>query len=151
MQHHHAAAAAAVARRLARQSVLRPSTRRGYAQKRGEGKREGEGEGKEKAGSDVVRAPWVFAGAHVLRVVLPAGERTRLPVYPSLRTTMLNFSAVGFAYGVFWHDFGEGEHVFMPARRWLARQRAAFFTLSPAERRLGQADDAQPGGQDPDP
>jgi hypothetical protein len=52
-------------------------------------------------------------------------------------------------YGVFFMDFGPNEHVFMPvssvhggaqcdidhlqARRWMQRQKAAFFSLSPEE------------------
>ncbi|OCH85575.1 hypothetical protein OBBRIDRAFT_706293, partial [Obba rivulosa] len=40
------------------------------------------------------------------------------------------------AYMVFVADFGEREHVFSPARRWLGAQKAAFFSLSPAEREL---------------
>ncbi|EMD39932.1 hypothetical protein CERSUDRAFT_92417 [Gelatoporia subvermispora B] len=43
---------------------------------------------------------------------------------------------VSAAYLVFFGDFGEREHVFSPARRWLAAQKAAFFSLSPAEREL---------------
>ncbi|OSX59864.1 hypothetical protein POSPLADRAFT_1092014, partial [Postia placenta MAD-698-R-SB12] len=39
-------------------------------------------------------------------------------------------------YAVFFADFGEKEHVFMPARRWLDRQKAAFFSLSDAEREI---------------
>ncbi|THH15854.1 hypothetical protein EW146_g4698 [Bondarzewia mesenterica] len=41
-----------------------------------------------------------------------------------------------FLYAVFVADFGEKEHVFMPPRRWLERQKAAFFTLTPAEQEL---------------
>jgi len=47
-------------------------------------------------------------------------------------------------YAVFVADFGEREHVFMPARRWLDRQRAAFFSLSPAEREAAGVVDAEP-------
>ncbi|KAI0917334.1 hypothetical protein AcW1_007451 [Taiwanofungus camphoratus] len=39
-------------------------------------------------------------------------------------------------YAVFFADFGEKEHVFMPARRWLDAQKAAFFSLSAAERKM---------------
>ncbi|KAH9841577.1 uncharacterized protein C8Q71DRAFT_720730 [Rhodofomes roseus] len=39
-------------------------------------------------------------------------------------------------YAVFFADFGEKEHVFMPARRWLDAQKAAFFDLSEAEREI---------------
>ncbi|TDL18127.1 hypothetical protein BD410DRAFT_843115 [Rickenella mellea] len=64
------------------------------------------------------RPPWLFSASALLRVLLvPAG----------------------LIYGVFVHDFGEGDHVFMPPRRWWARQKAAFFTLSPEERKLVEA------------
>ncbi|KAH9969549.1 hypothetical protein BC827DRAFT_1262776 [Russula dissimulans] len=39
-------------------------------------------------------------------------------------------------YAVFFADFGDREHVFMPPRRWLQRQREAFFTITPEERKL---------------
>ncbi|KAH8086628.1 hypothetical protein BXZ70DRAFT_1011720 [Cristinia sonorae] len=58
-------------------------------------------------------------------------------------------------YAVFFADFGEHEHAFMPvriisyfhvtreaefatnkARRWMLRQKAAFYTLTPAEQEL---------------
>ncbi|KAG8714723.1 hypothetical protein FRC08_011514 [Ceratobasidium sp. 394] len=41
--------------------------------------------------------------------------------------------AVISVYNIFFADYGEKEHVFSPARRWLDRQKAAFWTLSPAE------------------
>ncbi|TCD62949.1 hypothetical protein EIP91_006212 [Steccherinum ochraceum] len=40
------------------------------------------------------------------------------------------------AYAVFLMDWGEHENVFSPARRWLLRQKAAFWTLTPAEQEL---------------
>ncbi|CCM03524.1 uncharacterized protein FIBRA_05658 [Fibroporia radiculosa] len=43
-------------------------------------------------------------------------------------------------YAVFFADFGEKEHVFMPARRWFDRQKAAFFSLSDEERRIAEID-----------
>ncbi|KAK7469394.1 hypothetical protein VKT23_003868 [Stygiomarasmius scandens] len=61
------------------------------------------------------RPPWVYTMARL-------GLQWSIP-------------AVGF-YAIFWHDFGDNEHVFSPARRWAARQKAAFFTLSPEERKL---------------
>jgi len=39
-------------------------------------------------------------------------------------------------YAVFLADWGDHEHVFMPARRWLLRQKAAFYMLTPAEQEL---------------
>ncbi|KAH9891659.1 hypothetical protein C8Q73DRAFT_82072 [Cubamyces lactineus] len=39
-------------------------------------------------------------------------------------------------YAVFVADFGDHEHVFQPPRRWLAAQKAAFFSLTPEEQQL---------------
>ncbi|KAI0269789.1 hypothetical protein BC834DRAFT_863376 [Gloeopeniophorella convolvens] len=61
------------------------------------------------------RPPWVYSTSAGLRFVL----------IPSI-----------LFYAVFFYDFGEREHVFMPPRRWLQRQRDAFFTISPEERKL---------------
>ncbi|EAU85895.2 pyridoxamine-phosphate oxidase [Coprinopsis cinerea okayama7 len=36
-------------------------------------------------------------------------------------------------YTIFVYDWGDHEHVFMPPRRWLARLKQSFFTLSPEE------------------
>ncbi|KIP08096.1 hypothetical protein PHLGIDRAFT_127234 [Phlebiopsis gigantea 11061_1 CR5-6] len=49
-----------------------------------------------------------------------------------------NFVVIPMAvlYCVFYADYGDGEHVFSPMRRWLHRQRDAFFSLSPEERQL---------------
>jgi len=41
-------------------------------------------------------------------------------------------------YGVFFMDFGESEHCFTPARRWLRHKRATFLTLSDEELALAQ-------------
>ncbi|QRW00685.1 hypothetical protein RhiJN_28703 [Ceratobasidium sp. AG-Ba] len=48
---------------------------------------------------------------------------------------IVSYSFVGAItiYNVFYADYGDKEHVFSPARRWLDRQKAAFWTLSPAE------------------
>ncbi|KZT23465.1 hypothetical protein NEOLEDRAFT_1136526 [Neolentinus lepideus HHB14362 ss-1] len=43
-------------------------------------------------------------------------------------------------YSVFYADWGEGDHVFMPPRKWLEEQKAAFFNLSPEERQLVEGD-----------
>ncbi|KZT12062.1 uncharacterized protein LAESUDRAFT_641096 [Laetiporus sulphureus 93-53] len=45
-------------------------------------------------------------------------------------------------YSVFFGDFGEQEHVFSPPRRWLERQKAAFFSLSDAERKIAGVGEA---------
>ncbi|KAF8895543.1 hypothetical protein BD779DRAFT_736406 [Infundibulicybe gibba] len=42
-------------------------------------------------------------------------------------------------YSIFFYDFGDREHVFQPARRWAAQQRALFFTLSPTEQKTLEA------------
>jgi len=52
------------------------------------------------------RPPWVYSTSAGLRLIL----------IPSI-----------LFYAVFFADFGEREHVFMPPRRWLQRQREAFF------------------------
>ncbi|TFK52462.1 hypothetical protein OE88DRAFT_1657745 [Heliocybe sulcata] len=53
-----------------------------------------------------------------------------------LRWTLIPGALV---YMVFWADWGEGDHVFRPPRRWLDQQKAAFFNLSPEERDLVQS------------
>jgi len=61
------------------------------------------------------RPPWVYSTSAGLRLIL----------VPSI-----------IFYAVFFADFGDREHVFMPPRRWLQRQREAFFTITPEERKL---------------
>ncbi|GBE84958.1 hypothetical protein BKA93DRAFT_332767 [Sparassis latifolia] len=58
---------------------------------------------------------------------------------PSWGSTVMKVANVAIIpmiilYATFVADFGEREHVFMPARRWLDGQKAAFFSLTPAER-----------------
>ncbi|TFK40660.1 hypothetical protein BDQ12DRAFT_679827 [Crucibulum laeve] len=68
----------------------------------------------EEAGADF-RPPWVYVTSRLLSfTVIPA---------------------VAF-YAIFFYDFGDHDHVFQPARRWAVAQKAAFFTLSPAEERI---------------
>jgi len=64
------------------------------------------------------RPPWVYSTSAALRLVL----------MPSI-----------IFYAVFFADFGDREHVFMPPRRWLRRQQDAFFTITPEERKLVEA------------
>ncbi|KAH9049967.1 hypothetical protein EDB84DRAFT_1451966 [Lactarius hengduanensis] len=64
------------------------------------------------------RPPWVYSTSAGLRLVLIPGI---------------------LFYAVFFADFGDREHVFMPPRRWLWRQRDAFFTITPEERKLVEA------------
>lgn len=64
------------------------------------------------------RPPWVYSTSAGLRFVL----------IPSI-----------IFYAVFFADFGDREHVFMPPRRWLRRQQDAFFTITPEERKLVEA------------
>ncbi|KAH9950591.1 hypothetical protein B0H21DRAFT_679394, partial [Amylocystis lapponica] len=47
-------------------------------------------------------------------------------------------------YAVFFADFGDHEHVFMPARRWMDARKASFFSLSPAEREVAGVSDNTP-------
>ncbi|KDQ12794.1 hypothetical protein BOTBODRAFT_410675 [Botryobasidium botryosum FD-172 SS1] len=47
-------------------------------------------------------------------------------------------------YAVFFADFGEEEHCFSPARRWLDQKRDAFWTLSPSEREASASRPTQP-------
>jgi len=61
------------------------------------------------------RPPWVYSTSVGLRLIL----------IPSI-----------IFYAIFFADFGDQEHVFMPPRRWLQRQREAFFAITPEERRL---------------
>ncbi|KAF8610272.1 hypothetical protein BDV93DRAFT_517421 [Ceratobasidium sp. AG-I] len=48
---------------------------------------------------------------------------------------IVSYGCVGIisVYNIFFADYGEKEHVFSPARRWLDRQKSAFWTLSPTE------------------
>ncbi|KAH0586092.1 hypothetical protein H2248_007363 [Termitomyces sp. 'cryptogamus'] len=39
-------------------------------------------------------------------------------------------------YAVFFYDFGDHEHVFQAPRRWAARKKAEFMTLSPEEKTI---------------
>ncbi|KAF9464164.1 hypothetical protein BDZ94DRAFT_1308181 [Collybia nuda] len=69
-----------------------------------------------KAGDDDdFRPPWVYTMSRLL-------SYTMIPAVA--------------AYAIFVYDFGERDHVFRPARRWVAEQKATFFTLSPAEQQL---------------
>jgi len=72
---------------------------------------------------------------------------------------MNSYSAIA-AYAVFFHDFGDREHVFQPVRimctqpplmlnwhlevrRWARRQ---FFSLTPEEQRLLSSNEKSPDG-----
>ncbi|KAG2010047.1 pyridoxamine-phosphate oxidase [Coprinopsis cinerea AmutBmut pab1-1] len=61
---------------------------------------------------DDFRPPWVYTTSRVGSVVV-------IPVIA--------------LYTIFVYDWGDHEHVFMPPRRWLARLKQSFFTLSPEE------------------
>ncbi|KAI0086531.1 hypothetical protein BDY19DRAFT_349138 [Irpex rosettiformis] len=52
-----------------------------------------------------------------------------------------NIAIIPFAafYCVFVADFGDHEHVFSPARRWLDHQRREFYSLSSDELELARA------------
>jgi len=57
-------------------------------------------------------------------------------VFPLSRIANYVVIPATLLYAVFFADFGEREHVFMPARRWFDTQKAAFFNLSEAEREI---------------
>ncbi|KAH9980323.1 hypothetical protein BGW80DRAFT_1274733 [Lactifluus volemus] len=66
----------------------------------------------------------------------PSGSRPTPWVYSTSVGLRLVLIPSGLLYAVFFADFGDREHVFMPPRRWLQRQRDAFFSITPEERRL---------------
>ncbi|ETW81637.1 hypothetical protein HETIRDRAFT_426985 [Heterobasidion irregulare TC 32-1] len=70
-------------------------------------------------------------------------------VYTLSTTLRLVLIPSALVYAVFFADFGEKEHVFMPPRRWLERQKAAFFTLSPAEQELTEKEVEADAGAKP--
>ncbi|KAI0712158.1 hypothetical protein C8Q76DRAFT_676510 [Earliella scabrosa] len=61
-------------------------------------------------------------------------------VYPVSRIANFLIVPTAILYAVFFADFGDHEHVFMPPRRWLAAQKAAFFSLTPEEQKLAGVD-----------
>ncbi|KAI0732050.1 hypothetical protein C8Q72DRAFT_759014, partial [Fomitopsis betulina] len=70
-------------------------------------------------------------------------------VFPLSRIANYVVIPATLLYAVFFADFGEKEHVFMPARRWLDGQKAAFFELSEAEREIaGVTKDANISSKD---
>ncbi|PCH40101.1 hypothetical protein WOLCODRAFT_162093 [Wolfiporia cocos MD-104 SS10] len=68
-------------------------------------------------------------------------------VYSFSRISQCIAIPVAVAYAVFVQDFGDREHVFQPARRWLERQKAAFFSLSDAEREIAGVQSVDQGQQ----
>ncbi|ESK95735.1 pyridoxamine-phosphate oxidase [Moniliophthora roreri MCA 2997] len=64
------------------------------------------------------RPPWVYSASKLVSYCLIPG--------------------VGF-YFVLIQDYGDHEHVFQPIRRWVARQKANFMTLSPEEEKFIKA------------
>ncbi|KDQ33738.1 hypothetical protein PLEOSDRAFT_1099698 [Pleurotus ostreatus PC15] len=74
----------------------------------------------------------------------PAYEDFRPPwVYTGSRLLTYVFVPYVVFYSVFFYDFGDREHVFQPVRRWASRQRESFFSLSPEEARIVQAEKAK--------
>lgn len=63
-------------------------------------------------------------------------EHRRSWFYSANKFNQLVVIPSALLYCVFLADFGDGEHVFSPARRWLDRQKATFFSLSPEEHAL---------------
>ncbi|VDC00717.1 unnamed protein product [Peniophora sp. CBMAI 1063] len=93
----------------ARRALHRSAAVRASAPQHGE-----EGMGPEGPGWSDPRPPWMYTSVSWAQwIICPAVA----------------------IYGVFFMDFGDREHAFMPARRWLQRQKAAFFTLSPEEQK----------------
>ncbi|KAI0720445.1 hypothetical protein C8T65DRAFT_791380 [Cerioporus squamosus] len=68
--------------------------------------------------------------------------KVRTWVYPVSRIANFTIVPTAILYAVFFADFGDHEHVFMPPRRWLEAQKFAFFSLSPEEQRLAGVDTA---------
>ncbi|KIL67891.1 hypothetical protein M378DRAFT_72800 [Amanita muscaria Koide BX008] len=64
---------------------------------------------------DDFRPPWVYTFSRLL-------SYTMIPA--------------AVMYSVLFYDFGDRDHVFQPARRWVAQQKIAFLTLSPEEQQL---------------
>ncbi|KAE9409780.1 hypothetical protein BT96DRAFT_913287 [Gymnopus androsaceus JB14] len=65
----------------------------------------------------------------------------RPPWVYTLSGVASNVSIFGvMVYAIFFYDFGNDEHVFQPVRRWVARQKASIFALSPAEEKLIEAE-----------
>lgn len=103
--------------------------------------------------------PWVYSTSVGLRLVLiPSACVSTELVAAHSRAQKKHVGKGGLLYAVFFADFGDREHVFMPVcsiiallrnlsslnrtfaatkpRRWLQRQRDAFFSITPEERRL---------------
>ncbi|OSD07209.1 hypothetical protein PYCCODRAFT_1463505 [Trametes coccinea BRFM310] len=72
----------------------------------------------------------------------PADKPIRTWVARASRISNFMVIPAVILYAVFVADFGDHEHVFQPPRRWLAAQKAAFFSLSPEEQRLAGIEDA---------
>ncbi|KAF9267314.1 hypothetical protein L218DRAFT_894458 [Marasmius fiardii PR-910] len=77
--------------------------------------RDGNTQGNAEEPNTDFRPPWVY-------------QTSRLVSY-------LVIPGIAF-YSVLIHDFGDHEHVFQPIRRWVARQKASFFSLSAEEEKL---------------
>lgn len=104
------------------------------------------------------RPQWFFSAANILTyTTIPRTSRKLSPLQVYIDSNPL---VVGL-YCVFLADWGDrGEHVFMPVcysmrlhsleahakyclkkpRRWLERQKASFFSLSPAEEQLAKSE-----------
>ncbi|RPD62371.1 hypothetical protein L227DRAFT_34317 [Lentinus tigrinus ALCF2SS1-6] len=68
--------------------------------------------------------------------------KARTWIYPVSRIANFTIVPTAILYAVFFADFGDHEHVFMPPRRWLDAQKASFFSLTPEEQRLAGVDTA---------
>ncbi|KAJ7600842.1 hypothetical protein C8J56DRAFT_911423 [Mycena floridula] len=60
------------------------------------------------------------------------------PPWVYMTTRLLSYTLIPSVaiYGVFFWDFGEHDHVFVPVRVWAAKQRALLFSLSSEEEEL---------------
>ncbi|KAI0699105.1 hypothetical protein BC835DRAFT_1412758 [Cytidiella melzeri] len=78
--------------------------------------------------------------------VPPPADHRRSWFFTVYRIT--NFAFIPFAavYCVFFANFGDHEHVFSPARRWMDRHRREFFSLSSEELELAHADNKSTSG-----
>jgi len=61
-------------------------------------------------------------------------DKSMLPLMGKHRHYLRIVQNIAFAaticYMVFWHDFGDHDHCFVPPRQFVARQKAAFLALS---------------------
>ncbi|KAF9049483.1 hypothetical protein BDZ89DRAFT_1126452 [Hymenopellis radicata] len=69
------------------------------------------------------RPPWVYTATNLMNYVLIPGI---------------------FMYSIFIYDWGDHDHVFQAPRRWLKRQKEAFWSLSSEDQKLIEATESKP-------